>query len=151
MFKAQLALVAALLCGAAISAGPAWAGDGADSPASIAKFTKAMLGKLPCALQSGEIKLTGKCAVKLSGEKTADGIATYALAGDPGQVELRGTIVPSLEGGSFEGERLCNGKAKPAVAYKGQLKRTGKKSWEGQLVPAARSPLCGPVTLLLGK
>lgn len=150
MFKAPLALAGALCCAAAIAAGPALASDGADSPASIAKFTKAMLGKLPCALQSGEIKLTGKCAVKLSGQKTADGIATYALLGDPGQVELRGTIAPSLEGGSFEGERLCNGKAKPAVAYKGALKRTGKKSWEGQLVPAARSPLCGPVTLLLG-
>lgn len=151
MPKLPFAQVCAFLCGAAIAASPATAGDGADSPASIAKFTKAMLGKLPCALQSGEIKLTGRCVVKLSGQKTADGIATYALVGDPGQVELRGTLVPSLEGGSFEGERLCNGKAKPAVAYKGQLKRTGKKSWEGQLTPAARSPLCGPVTLLLGK
>ena len=110
-----------------------------------------MLGTLPCALQSGEIKLAGKCTVKLSGEKTADGIATYALTGDPGQVVLRGTLVPSLEGGSFAGERLCNGKDKPAVAYTGELKRTGKKAGQGQLLPDKRSPLCGPVTLLLGK
>lgn len=130
---------------------PAAAGDGADSPASIAKYTKAMLGKHPCALQSGEIALQGRCAVKPSGAKTADGVATYALAGDPGQVALQGLITPSLEGGSFAGERLCNGKAKPAVAYTGELKRKGKKLWRGELTPAQRSPLCGPVTLILGK
>lgn len=144
-------LVAGLVSCTALAAQSAWAGDGADSPEAIAKFTKAMLGKLPCALQSGEIKLEGKCLVKASGEKTADGIATYALAGDPGQVSLRGTITPSLEGGTFAGERLCNGKDKPAVAYQGELKRTGKKSWQGSLQPGKRSPLCGPVTLLLGK
>lgn len=151
MRKPVVALLCAILGVTALPAAKAAASDGADSPESIAKFTKAMLGKLPCALQSGEIALAGKCVVKLSGEKTADGIATYALSGDPGQVALRGSIVPSLEGGSFTGERLCHGKDKPAVAYQGLLKRTGKKSWQGLLQPATRSPLCGPVTLMLGK
>ncbi len=136
---------------AACVASTAWAGDGADSPASIAKYTKGMLGKHPCALKSGEIALAGSCAVKASGSKTADGIATYALTGNPGQVALSGVITPSLEGGSFAGERQCNGKGKPAVAYTGELKRLGKKLWQGELTPATRSALCGPVTLILGK
>lgn len=136
---------------AMLIAAPARAGDGADSPESIAKYTKAMLGRHPCALQSGEVTLKGTCAVKSSGEKTADGIATYAISGAPGQVALRGVITPSLEGGSFAGERHCNGADKPAVAYSGELKRKGKKLWQGALTPATRSALCGPVTLLLGK
>ena len=148
MRKLLIALLCTSFAGAAV---PALAGDGADSPASIAKYTKAMLGKHPCALKSGEIALTGSCAVKASGAKTSDGIATYALTGNPGQVSLTGVITPSLEGGSFAGERLCNSKGKPAVAYTGELKRKGKKLWQGELTPAARSPLCGPVTLILGK
>lgn len=148
MRKLLIALLCTSFAGAAV---PALAGDGADSPESIANYTKAMLGKHPCALKSGEIALTGSCAVKASGAKTSDGIGTYALTGNPGQVSLTGVITPSLEGGSFAGERLCNGKGKPAVAYTGELKRKGKKLWQGELTPAARSPLCGPVTLILGK
>jgi len=128
----------------------AWAGDGADSPAQIDKFTKQLAKIKKCTLQSGEIKFApAPCKATPSQEKAANGATLWQFSYNGKAQKLSGTLAPDNGKVTFAGTSTCSG-AKP-TAYNGVLQREGPMLWFGTLTPQPKSALCGPFELSLGK
>ncbi len=128
----------------------AWAGDGADSPEQIDKYTRQLAQIKKCVLQSGEIKfLPVPCKAKPTKQKASNGATLWQFTYSGKGQKLAGTLAPENGKLTFAGTSTCSGDE--TTAYNGVLFRNGPTSWSGALKPKVPSSLCGPFDMTLNK
>lgn len=140
-----LALAASLL------GAPAYAGDGADSPQQIDKFTKQLAKVAKCSVRSGELNfLPVACKAKATKDKAPNGATLWHFEYYGKNFGLVGTLAPENGKLTFAGTSTCAGKDKPTT-FEGKLFRKAPTVWEGDLTPQVHSAMCGPFQLTIGK
>jgi hypothetical protein len=129
------------------------AADGADSPAAINRYAKALGGTHACQwTPAGGVAAKGSCRV-VRDSTDARGIVTYRVTVRLGQtVFANGTLTPHMAGAYWSGPWPCSSAGGTAVAANGDLRRKGKRWWSGtvQASGSPAAPTCSAVELTIG-
>lgn len=142
--SAGLTVAWSVACWATVEA---WAADGADSPAAINKFAKALGGAHVCAVALPNQPAQPSPCKAVRDKPDSQGIVRYRVLLQGPTILPSALLTPHMAGAAVSGEVLCNGKP---VAYLGDLRRRGKRWWTGTLTAVSPASGCGEVALTIG-